>query len=552
MNLALSDRILLRVAIRPIIVLRAVGDIGGLVMLPNGADLGWDLLTKSPAGWCKRALCMLGLPPRPWSGVSRLAVVLLAVVSVIAGCDSPVSSLPARELPAFVAVGEPATCPDRCVPAAVYVARAELGLDPTILGADIGGGPKALLRALAIQGGEAGGIISSISIVSLMSGLNEESMFPVVLVHKSGHLYLMLGVVNVRGQLLCQLVHGDAPVLLVAKDELLRAGFQEAWRIAGNERGVPVCVGQGLLRVDKVFYNFGEVRPGENLKCTFLLRNVGASPVVLGAPRTSCSCTATSLVESSKLNPGESKEIDVAVEAVASTSLKQSVHLPIYELASAASIELDLLLLGCQRQLMTVTPMVLDFGVVAPGKSYSRSVQLNEAATDRGVLRGVDVRGLPLTYRVSQATSSYGLMASRIDFVFRAPEDYAPGPQQHVIHVLTGSTFRPTIPVEVKFDIPPPVHAVPGVISVGTLVVGESREVKVRFVSRGTESIDVCIESYPDECSIVLDESKGPPEMTVTVRISEAGIWSGVVRATVHSGLHSHPLDIRCVGFARN
>lgn len=60
-------------------------------------------------------------------------------------------------------------------------------------------------------------------------------------------------------------------------------------------------------------FNFGSVKAGEKVKCSFEFSNTGKRDLIVRKTKASCGCTATQLVKK-VLKPGESSKIDVVFD----------------------------------------------------------------------------------------------------------------------------------------------------------------------------------------------------------------------------------------------
>ena len=106
--------------------------------------------------------------------------------------------------------------------------------------------------------------------------------------------------------------------------------------------------------------------------------------------------------------------------------------------------------------------------------------------------------------------------------------------------------------IPVEYEVAPLVQTIPSVISLGTVVLGESREAKVQLVSRTGKPVDVQVESQPKECLIELDREKNPPEIVVQVTLEEPGIWQGVIKGKLRvSSLRAEPFEIKCTAYGQ-
>ncbi len=478
---------------------------------------------------------------------------LLAVLMTIGGCPS--SEQVSERLPvdaAFVGYGEPSECPARCLSTTSYYARAELGLDPT--GKPECSVSETLFESLAAEAGVVGGRVSTEPLGAVLDEFRNEPMSPIVLIHENGHAHLVLGVIEIDGELLCQLAHGDHPVSLVRRDRLKAVGFREAWRFSNEGRGVPIRVGSGTLRLNKICHNFREVTPSEKLESAFAITNAGEVPVIFGKPHMSCDCTTGTPIVHTELGPGETRDFRVGYRAGTSGSQRHTVLLTALEKGTGESGQVKLELIASQRKSMKVVPTKLDFGCIAAGERCSRTVCLREVPTDRFLLKKVDPGELPVSWDVEKSRDKSGLMVYRIRLDLAVGERPA-GSHNGRVTLSTSSSLRPKVVIPATFEVPQPVRAVPGAVSFGTVTIGDMSEERVRLVSQDSESLIVtAIETQgADGCSVRIDASVSPPELVIGVRATEPGVWQAVVQAKVRSPSGTeYSLDIPCAAFGRS
>lgn len=482
----------------------------------------------------------------------RNPVLLLVCIGAIGGCSSSDTprEKPAPQLapPSFAGFGDPAKCQAGCVELAATIARAELGLDPTQGSPGKAATASRLFDELKAESASSNRSVESVSVDAVLEGVKAGPMPPKVLVHENGHLHVLLGAIDVEGRLLCQVAHGGMPVSLLTKEQLGRAGFREAWRFTRRVEGVPIHVGSATLQIDKVCHNFGEVKPEQKLESVFSVKNTGAKRVVVDKPITSCQCTVPSLKEPKELAPGERLDIQILGQSRNAASQSDTVFLKFFEKGTGVSSRVALHLFASQRGSMKVTPERLDFGRVVPGKSYSRVVRLEEVPTDRFVLQGVDPGGLPMRHEIREVRGKDGLMAYVIHLNLVAPEG-KPGKKADKLTLATDSHVRSQVIVPVQYEIPPRVAAVPSVISLGTVRVGETREERIRLVSQDSEPLTVTVLSAPAESAVRVEGTPSAPELVLTAQLKHPGVWQGAVKLKAQSASGGDDIEVKCAGF---
>lgn len=482
--------------------------------------------------------------------------VLLTLVSVVGGCSDrrpPVDQQAGQD--AFWGTGTGHECLGLCQPTAVFCARAELGLNPLDESRVVRGDPSELLKSLNEEAASSGHIDSS-SPSDILDDFQEGPIPPVFLIHENGHMYMLVGSIQVGDTQLCQVMHGIRPIQLFPKKQLEAMDFREAWQINKCGEGVPVQVGPISVLLNKMYQNFGEVKDGELRECTFLVKNLGSEPIIVGKPLTSCVCTTTGIQSPVELATGQAKEFLVSYRATNQTSQKQTIMLPLTqkglsENAMERAIHIPLVLFACQRQSMVVIPRVVEFGVLSPGRPCSRTLMLREVATDRFVVQDIDPGDLPVKHQIETETGEDGLAAYRVRLELEVGKEYS-GQYTRNITLNTNSVVHSKLVVPVRFSVPPQVRVVPSVISLGTFSLGQSREAKLRFVSRDGERINVQPVSNPDGCAIEVASNEGSPEVTVVVKPEESGPFDGILEVRVTSDSQEWFLDIPCAGFVQD
>ncbi len=73
------------------------------------------------------------------------------------------------------------------------------------------------------------------------------------------------------------------------------------------------AAGAPMLSVDAVIYDFGSVTEGTIVSHTFVLTNLGDSPLIITGTRATCGCTTTALPKTT-LSPGESVPFEARVD----------------------------------------------------------------------------------------------------------------------------------------------------------------------------------------------------------------------------------------------
>ena len=489
---------------------------------------------------------------RPWS-----ICVLAAFGILAAGCAREGTGQSGRvpevrsSWPSFVALGDASRCPMRCKAITESFVRAGLGLDPTERNHAAHEPAESILKELREQSKRSDARLEVMPVLDCLKDIKAKPCTPRVLVHEKGHLYLVLGGIDVEGEFMYQLIHGESPVWLVSRSQLERAGFRRGWRMRATTDSFPVRVGEAEIRLDKLFHNFGEVKPATPLECTFRLRSVGHGAVVFDKPVVSCQCTIPNVTGPTRLDVGSVLDLKVVTRGTVGASLRNEIGLTFYEKGAGASKRLSLWLFGSQRELMKVLPPYVDFGTVVPGQSYSRMLRLFETPSDRFTLKSVETGELPITSTVVATTDENGLKSYGIKLELRPREQAPVGDHRARIVIVTTSAARPRVPVGVRYRIQPRLRPVPSTVSFGTVVVGESLEARVKLVSRVGPVRDLRVEQCPDACRVRFEKAAESPELVIGVKFDRPGVWRDRIVVVGQTKSGKEVLQIWCVAYVR-
>lgn len=485
-------------------------------------------------------------------GFAIAVTVMAGFVGCERGSSSPTSQRIASMHASIFGSGEATGCPNACIPKSLSMIAATLGLDPEVDYTADTFDLHRFLRDLEHSAEREGGKLTSVSLADCLSRLAAKPGGLGVLLDRGGHLYLLVGALRVDGQYLYQTIHGDARVALLSKAEILSSGVAEAWLIENHVSSVPVRVGTNTLRLDKLYHNFGEVMPDSTLKCAFAVTNDGGVGLVIDNVHTSCGCTTTSADGPLVIAPGEQQSIETTISPTNAESVRQYVTFTVNDPASGASRDVVLSLIGSQRVMKDVLPNSINFGTVATGHTYTRTVTLSETAADRFSLTKIDVGELPLTCTREEATDVRGLRSYKLRCELKC-KDIPSGKHGGVLRLHTDSRFGAEVSVPVAFEVPPLVSAVPSVLAVGDFPIGETREYKIDLISSiELTASDITVAEVPDGVKVSVVSDSGKPKLLVTVALTVAGIWQGVIKATIRHGARTEPIEVLCGGIAKD
>lgn len=434
----------------------------------------------------------------------------------------------------FVHSELPSDCPMKCLQQAAQFACEGLGLDPTERRNISPRTWQAIVDVFQKESGQKESSISAVPLQELLSRNTVGPMAPVILEHKTGHVYVIIGSIKVGDSLMWQMIHGESPVSLVSEELLSQAGFESVWACEKSEN-VVVSVGQSTLEVDRLHHNFGDIKPGESLLCSFHLSNTGPKAIVVDKVRTSCSCISTNVKKKAVLEPSRSLDLELTMRVPGSTSLREPAILPLYEKDTGSSKQVSFLILGTHRKLMDISPDHVDFGSVVPRRTYTRTVLLKELPTDRFALLGVEVGTLPLTYEIERRRDSNGLSIHKLDLALSVPEGATSGKTRSVVALNLDGHERQRAHVPVSYEVEPPIKISPSAVSFGTIGIGEEHERILQIIPDDGSSIESVRFQCSPGCAVEVDRGTKPVEITVGVRLKKPGIWIGKITIDVET-----------------
>lgn len=123
-------------------------------------------------------------------------------------------------------------------------------------------------------------------------------------------------------------------------------------------------------------YDYGVVLEGDAVHGQFVFENRGTAPLVVQKVSTSCGCTAA-LVSTDVLAPGDSGKVEASLRTLGyKGGLTKQIYL---ETNDPVNPRLVLKLTGTVKRDIDVTPPFIDFGVIAPGATISKTVRVASA-----------------------------------------------------------------------------------------------------------------------------------------------------------------------------
>lgn len=305
--------------------------------------------------------------------------------------------------------------------------------------------------------------------------INDLRAAPIVLEDKQRRVTLALGMLSDAGESYYQLLSSNGPPFLLRSSELHPSAIDSAWRVNSKGDGVNVTFGRARLNVDKLYANFGIVRPASTNHTEFVLSNRGDYDILISdRPRTTCGCSVADIGATSRLKPGESLPLKVSLTA-GKHSIRQSVRVELQDSDSGERFPLEMQLLACQLESMAIVPGGLDFGQVSHRDRVARTLRLSEVSSDRFKPTSVDVGSLPLTYELSGKENADGLHDYYVRFEL-STNGLEPGEYKQTVAINTNSRQLPEIKVPVRFRVQPQYDVQSKIVSFGAIPIDSQLE----------------------------------------------------------------------------
>jgi|GEM_PF-3186491 hypothetical protein len=489
--------------------------------------------------------------------VAKRVFVAAAIFCVIIGCGQSTASSSLQAVPlvkgrlsVFAKMNRPASCLNRCLSETVLFGCGAIGIDSAVSVLNSVEDQSEVIRDLLKQGADVGGSVTRIGVQELMDGLASLPLFSAVLVHSTGHLFLVSGEVEINGRKHIQLFHGDDNGVLASRQEVLDGGFIEAWKLERGSEWNSISVGSGKLEIDTMFKSLGEVDTGRSSKTEFLLRNSGRVPLAILKVKTSCSCTSASDAAGMRLSAGDTYTLGVTVAPNNSSSQRQSIYLEVCNPRDESVRKVRLTVIAAQQESLPITPSKVNFGELLPGSTATREIRLREVDTIRFGVEKVDVGGLPVTSVVSATKDLGGLSTYRIDLQLR-PEMSAPGKRIGLCTIFTDNHVYPRTSLPVEYEILPSVSVEPMNLTVGTIGVNQPYVQQFQVRSPLSKPLSIELAKQPAECEIRETRDGEALQLVVTTTLTRPGIWRDDIDLKVKTELGSQDVTIRCSGIAR-
>lgn len=471
---------------------------------------------------------------------------LLIVLLAIAGCSSDNSPLPNLSVQESrsVRIGSQSPC--------VYLFLSQIGIDPSVLPeqAESDRSIPAFLQRIAETHDR------SLKSVPFQEYLDKApAAGAVVLEDSDGAISLVLGVVTVDGEQYLQMIGDRAaselvPLPLLGRDPPVRVWLAE--RRATDS--VNVVTGETIVAFEHLWHTFGVTAPFSEQEYRFKVTNLGSTSVRLQVVSTSCGCTVAHFANGGLIPPSETEEVIATVQTGDKTSYKQIITLRVADEINQRYLDFPLMLFGNQVSVMSVVPERLDFGATRwDSPKVSRTVVLSGSSHDRFRVVDVSIDDLPITSSIGadgganyDADLDAGAEKTVISFTLD-PSGLDPGTFESRARITTTSLFRPVVELPIRLTIRPRVEAVPGVVSFGRAVSGDTKEQSVSLVSANNAPFTAEVLSDSPDCQARVESKNDFHQVVIRAEFGTTGAFVRKVTLRVASESWSHKIELRCV-----
>ena len=366
---------------------------------------------------------------------------------------------------------------------------------------------------------------------------------------QGGRLCTILGAVSLDEKRYVQIVRDRMPEL-VSLHEFDEEQPIGVWCVEPSQQSaVSMNIGETCLSVNKLWHNFGLTRPFGTSSTEFQIKNHGESACKIDLIRTSCSCTVVELGGSKLLEPGQEMNLTARLSMGNRDSVFQVIELLLTDVKGGGARPVILTLFANRMPVVSVIPDSVDFGTVRnQDHPVHRNVRLLRTIHDR--------------FRVEKTWSDHACIAARVDTlpggqaaskvggsildIVLTPGQLTTGLHECKLHVATTSPYRPSITIPVKWEVPAPCVAVPGVAAFGLVSVGESKAEQIRLVAENGEQFSAEVKTALPDCDARIVESNGDLILVVTPHFEQTGMFDRTLVVRVVAKSWSRDISVRC------
>lgn len=451
---------------------------------------------------------------------ARLSMFFIILLFSIVGCT-----------PATNDIVHLKNCDYHCSEFNEYLLKSSLGLDPT------NPSDNGVLEDIHKKNSPYANLVEPVSIDYCLDSSHLTPEKPILLKHASGHTYFLLSAVNTEHGVMYQLVHGISDVILLSKNQLKDEPFTACLKINSPvSNGIPIRIGTGMLKLDKVFNYFAKLVGTGKAQCRYSIKNTGETAILIGRPEASCSCTVPEMNKEVLLESGESHEILISVSHTTSRLLHETIDIKCTEPKSKKSKEFKLFVFGHRVIGAELYPSQLDFGTVGLGETSARIVTLSENNEDQFEIKAIDVGDLPITFKTEASCADSAinsLKRYKIHFDLKAVGN-KPGNHLGEISIVTTSARTGTLVLPIMYEVAKPVQAVPSTVAFAQVGVGDTSTEKIQIITHNQQPVSITVDEKPIEIDINIHKRKlSPITLELRFKAIKSGINKGMVKIRV-------------------
>jgi len=309
--------------------------------------------------------------------------------------------------------------------------------------------------------------------------------------------------------------------MLASGGRLFRVGYE-------RPQGLRQLPSRSIVSIEPSWAGRYLDQPSDEVKSDITLLNLQRSWIVVGYPRSSCSCT-TIIGETFQPNvaPDATAKFQVKLRGNESAASRQFVYIPIQPLlpekSNFAPVQLLFPIYFWQRTPLSVVPDKIDFGSVSiADNAAERWLTLSEQGTDTFAIHSVacssesvhvgkiETRVLPSSESDARSRNIYS-----IRFTLN-PESVGKGSEDSEVVILTTSKLRPRIVVPMRWKVEPAVRAYVSV-PVDLLRPYSLRKISYTIISSNSDLISVKLLSSPPDVTVALPSESFRFKTTIDV-----------------------------------
>lgn len=246
--------------------------------------------------------------------------------------------------------------------------------------------------------------------------------------------------------------------------------------------------GQQLNWAQKMFekqrHDFGVVARGSDVRYRLKVTNIYKETIHISDVRTTCGCTAADPSKTT-LASRETAYIELTMNTKRFTRQKNSNVIVTIDQPQYAEVRIPVS--AYIRTDVVLTPGGANFGGAEFGHDATRTISIAYAGRDSWKIKDIKVDNPHVDAVVVETSRGGGRVGYDLQLTLKKSAPI--GKLREQITLVTDDAGRPHIPVLVEARVEPDITVTPSVVSLGTMVPGQTKTVNV--VIRGKKPIEV-------------------------------------------------------------